>query len=96
VKIRQTDANEEAQLSEFQQELMPLASVINGDHLLSNFQDKVVKKMNVRQGRKYIQNAVKRFFEAGLAAKRMGVDGEQIVNMRPSLTSRPSSATTHP
>ncbi|KAH7667020.1 phospholipase C protein [Dioscorea alata] len=95
VKIRDGDANEEANLSEFQQELMQLASVLNGDHILTNFQEKVVKQMSVREGIVYMENAVKRFFEAGLSAKRIGVDEERIVKMRPSLTTR-SSPSVHP
>ncbi|THU68923.1 hypothetical protein C4D60_Mb08t08960 [Musa balbisiana] len=95
VRIRQTEANEEAPLSEFQQELMQLASVLNGDHLLTSFQEKVLKHMNVKEGIAYAESAVKRFFEAGLTAKKMGVDDEQIVQMRPSLTSRSSSSSVH-
>ncbi|KAG6480776.1 non-specific phospholipase C2-like [Zingiber officinale] len=87
VRIRRTEANEDAKLSEFQQELMQLASVLNGDHLLINFRDKL-KNMNVREGIAYMDTAVNRFFEAGMSAKKMGVDDEQIVQMRPSLTSR--------
>ncbi|KAJ6823299.1 non-specific phospholipase C2 [Iris pallida] len=97
VKIRKGEADEEAKMSEFQQELVQLASVLNGDNLLTNFQERVVKQMNVRQGTKYMENAVKRFFEAGISAKRMGVDPEQIVKMRPSLTTRSkSSSAVHP
>ena len=48
--------------------------------------------MNVRQGKEYVDDAVKRFFEAGLYAKKMGGDEEQIVQMRPSLTTRPSKS----
>jgi len=96
VQIRKTEANEEAPLSEFQQELMQLASVLNGDHLLTNFFEKVIKQMNVGEGLEYMENAVERFFEAGFLAKRLGVDDERIVKMRPSLTSRPSSSAVHP
>lgn len=98
VKIRDGEANEEAKLSEFQQELMQLASVLNGDHLLTSLQERIAKQMNVREGIAYMRGAVKRFFEAGVSAKRMGVDEEQIVKMRPSLTSRtsPSAAAVHP
>ncbi|RRT66506.1 hypothetical protein B296_00029282 [Ensete ventricosum] len=96
VRIRQTEANEEAPLSEFQQELMQLASVLNGDHLLTGFQEKVLKHMNVKEGIAYADSAVKHFFEAGLTAKKMGiVDDEQIVEMRPSLTSRSSSSSVY-
>lgn len=75
---------------------MQLASVLNGDHLLSNFFEKVIKKMTVREGIAYMEDAVKRFFEAGYSAKRMGVNEERIVKMRPSLTSRASSTASDP
>ncbi|CAO1940978.1 unnamed protein product [Urochloa humidicola] len=87
-RIRQTEANEEAKLSEFQQEIIQLASVLNGDHELTSLQDRIRDRMNVREGIDYMRSAVKRFFEAGMSAKRMGVDDEQIVKMRPSLTTR--------
>ncbi|RLM60452.1 non-specific phospholipase C2 [Panicum miliaceum] len=87
-RIRQSEANEEAKLSEFQQEIIQLASVLNGDHELSSLQDRIRDRMNVREGIAYMRGAVKRFFEAGMSAKRMGVDDEQIVKMRPSLTTR--------
>jgi phospholipase C len=87
-RIRQTEPNEEAKLSEFQQEIIQLASVLNGDHLLTSLQDRIRDKMNVREGISYMRSSVKRFFEAGASAKRMGVHDEQIVKMRPSLTTR--------
>ncbi|WOK99101.1 non-specific phospholipase C2-like [Canna indica] len=90
-RIRTTEANEVAKLSEFQQELVQLASVLNGDHLLTSFQEKIKNHMNVKEGIAYVDSAVKRFFEAGISAKKMGVDDDQIVQMRPSLTSRSSS-----
>ncbi|KAJ6852420.1 non-specific phospholipase C2 [Iris pallida] len=96
LKIRNGEANEEAKMSEFQQELAQLASVLSGDHLLTNFQERMVKHMNVREGAAYMDYAVKRFLEAGLSARRMGVDAEQIVKMRPSLTTRPTSTSLHP
>ncbi|XP_010938556.1 non-specific phospholipase C2 [Elaeis guineensis] len=96
VKIRNSEANEDAKLSEFQQELTQLASVLNGDHLITSFEQKILKPMNVREGIAYTENAVKRFFEAGMSAKKMGVDEEQIVKMRPSLTTRFSSSAAQP
>ncbi|KAF5205668.1 Non-specific phospholipase c2 [Thalictrum thalictroides] len=91
VKIRKSEANENAKLSEFQQELMQLAAVLKGDHVFTSYPDKTGKEMTVKEGQVYMEDAVKRFFEAGISAKRMGVDGEQIVKMRPSLTTRSSS-----
>ncbi|KAK1316638.1 hypothetical protein QJS10_CPA05g00819 [Acorus calamus] len=96
VKIRQGEANEDAKLSEFQQELMQLAAALNGDHLLTGLYERITKHMTVREGIAYMENSVKRFFEAGFSAKRMGVDEEQIVKMRPSLTTRTSPSIEHP
>ncbi|XAR62387.1 hypothetical protein NMG60_11017122 [Bertholletia excelsa] len=97
VKIREGEANEDAKLTEFQQELLQLASVLKGDDILTSFPQKIGKDMTVREGKAYIEDAVNRFFEAGLAAKRMGIDGDQIVKMRPSLTTRSSrSSNGHP
>ncbi|KAK1279215.1 hypothetical protein QJS04_geneDACA016566 [Acorus gramineus] len=96
VKIRQGEANEDAKLSEFQQELMQLAAALNGDHLLTGLYERITKHMTVREGIAYMENSVKRFFEACLSAKSMGVDEEQIVKMRPSLTTRTSPSIEHP
>lgn len=88
VRIRQTEANEDAPLSEFQQELVQLAAVLKGENILTSFPGNIGKNMTVRQGTDYMESAVKSFFEAGLAAKKMGVNSEQIVKMRPSLSTR--------
>ncbi|KAI4382145.1 hypothetical protein MLD38_008144 [Melastoma candidum] len=90
VKIRQTEANEDAKLSEFQREMLQLAAVLKGDDTLTSFSETFGKDMTVRDGKQYMEDAVKGFLEAGLFAKKMGVDGEQIVKMRPSLTTRPT------
>ncbi|CAA0833501.1 Non-specific phospholipase C2 [Striga hermonthica] len=89
VEIRQGEANEDAQVSEFQQELIQLAAVLKGEDILTSYPTKIGKNMSVRQGKEYMESAVKSFFEAGFAAKRMGVDDQQIVKMRPSLSTRP-------
>lgn len=90
VKIREGEANEDAQLSEFQQELMQLAAVLKGDHILTSYPEKTGKATSVKEGKAYMEDAVKRFFETGRYAKKMGVDEEQIVQMKPSLTTRSS------
>ncbi|OMO96087.1 Phosphoesterase [Corchorus capsularis] len=96
-RIRQGEANEDAKLSEFQQELLQLAAVLKGDHILTSYPQKIGKEMSVKEGKEYMEDAVKRFFEAGRSAKRMGVDGEQIVQMKPSLTTRSSQPSSpHP
>ncbi|KAK6925529.1 Phosphoesterase [Dillenia turbinata] len=94
VKIRKGEANEDAKLSEFQQELMQLAASLKGDDILTGYPNKMGQQMTVKQGKKYMEDAVKRFFEAGQAAKRMGVEENQIVKMRTSLTTRSSNRLT--
>ncbi|KAJ4978031.1 hypothetical protein NE237_008811 [Protea cynaroides] len=93
VKLRKDEAKENVKLSEFQQELIHLAAVLKGDHLLTSYPNKIGKQMSVKEGKQYVEDAVYRFFEAVHSAKRMGVDEEQIVKMRPSLTTRSSSNT---
>ncbi|KAJ6385409.1 hypothetical protein OIU77_028566 [Salix suchowensis] len=95
LRVRKSEPNEDAKLSEFQQELLQLAAVLKGDHIFTSYPDKIGKEMTVKQGNAYMEDALKRFFEAGLYAKSMGVDEEQIVQMRPSLTTRPSTPTTN-
>ncbi|KAL5565884.1 hypothetical protein UlMin_029048 [Ulmus minor] len=97
VRIRKEEAKENAKLSEFQQELLQLAAVLKGNHILSSYPENIGKEMTVKEGKEYMEDAVKRFFEAGRYAKKMGVDEKQIVHMRPSLTTRPSKTTNeHP
>ena len=99
-KIRKSEANEEAKISEFQEELVQLAAQLNGDYTLKSYPEEIGKKMNVREGNKYVEDAVKRFFEASRLAKTLGAQDDEIVKMRPSLTTRstsgPKSKTTHP
>lgn len=95
-KIRKGEANENAQLSEFQQELIQLAAVLKGDDILTTYPGRIGKEMTVKEGQEYMDDSLKRFFEAGFSAKRMGVDEELIVKMRPSLTTRSSPSTTYP
>ncbi|KAK9125026.1 hypothetical protein Scep_013872 [Stephania cephalantha] len=92
VKLRRGEADEDRKLSEFQQELVQLAAALNGDHTLTSYPNMIGKKMSVREGKEYMEDAVKRFFEAAAFATKMGVDGEQIVQMRPSLTTRATPA----
>ncbi|ESW18114.1 hypothetical protein PHAVU_006G014100 [Phaseolus vulgaris] len=92
VKIREGGPNEDAQMSEFQQELIQLAAVLKGDNILTSFPGKIGKDMTVKQGKYYMDDAVRRFFEAGRYAKKMGVNEEHIVQMKPSLTTRSSKS----
>jgi len=77
--------------------LIQLAAVIKGDNILTSFPDTIGKDMTVKQGKDYMDEAVRRFFEAGRYARKMGVNEEHIVRMKPSLTTRSSeSSNTNP
>lgn len=87
--MRSGGPNVQARLSEFQVELIQLASQLNGDYLLNTYPD-IGKSMNVVEGNNYAVDAIERFLEAGRAALRAGANDSAMVTMRPSLTSRTS------
>lgn len=97
-KVRQREADEDGKLSEFQRELVQLAAVLKGEDILTTYPESIGKDMSVKQGKEYMEGAVKRFFEAGRTAKRMGADDELIVKMKPSVTTRSFNPSTihHP
>ncbi|KAI4305921.1 hypothetical protein L6164_029247 [Bauhinia variegata] len=96
VKIREGEPKEDGKMSEFQQELMQLAAVLKGENILTSYPNTIGQDMSVKQGKEYMEDAVRRFFEAGRYAKKMGVSEESIVQMKPSLTTRPSISTAKP
>ncbi|KAH7838241.1 hypothetical protein Vadar_023899 [Vaccinium darrowii] len=78
VRTRETEANEDAKLTEFQQELVQLTTMLKGEGILTNFSDEI-RKWTVKQGYEYMKDVVKSFFKAGNVAKKMGVNEQQIV-----------------
>ncbi|KAK6927087.1 Phosphoesterase [Dillenia turbinata] len=87
MSLRPYGPREDSSLSEFQVELIQLASQLNGDYVLNTYPD-IGKYMTVAEANAYAEDAVKRFLEAGRAAIRAGANETAIVTMRPSLTSR--------
>lgn len=85
--LRPWGPKEDASLSEFQVELIQLASQLNGDHVLNAY-PYIGKQLTVGEANRYAEDAVKRFLEAGKAALNAGANESAIVTMRPSLTSR--------
>ncbi|EYU46195.1 hypothetical protein MIMGU_mgv1a004923mg [Erythranthe guttata] len=81
-KIRESEANEDAKVSQFQQELIQLAAVLKGEDILGSKLDNFGKNMTVREGKEFMESAVKIFFEAGLAARDMGIGGDEFVKVR--------------
>ncbi|XP_057772466.1 non-specific phospholipase C1 [Salvia miltiorrhiza] len=91
VALRPRGPKEDEKLSEFQIELIQLASQLNGDYMLNSYPD-IGREMNVETGNRYAEDAVRRFLEAGRAALRAGANDSALVTMRPSLTSRTAEA----
>lgn len=85
--LRPWGPKEDARLSEFQVEMIQLASQLNGDYVLNAYPD-IGKTLTVGEANQYAEDAVKRFLEAGKAALKAGANESAIVTMRPSLTSR--------
>lgn len=85
--LRPRGPNEDLSLSEFQVELIQLASQLNGDHVLNTY-PYIGQSMTVGEAKRYAEDAVRRFLEAGKSALRAGANDSAIVTMRPSLTSR--------
>lgn len=56
-----------------------------------SYQEKLGKSMTIKEANKYMDDAVKSFFNDGIYTKKMGVDRNQLVNTRSSFTSRPSN-----
>ncbi|KDP46506.1 hypothetical protein JCGZ_08478 [Jatropha curcas] len=85
--LRPRGPKEDLSLSEFQVELIQLASQLNGDYVLNTYPD-IGKSLTVGEANRYAEDAVRRFLEAGKAALKAGANRSAIVTMRPSLTSR--------
>ncbi|KAG0466455.1 hypothetical protein HPP92_018035 [Vanilla planifolia] len=93
--LRPHGPREDSSLSEFQEELIQLASQLNGDHVLNTYPH-IGKGMTVAQANSYAEDSVARFLEAGRAALKAGANESAIVTMRPSLASRSVSGTSNP
>ncbi|GJN37760.1 hypothetical protein PR202_gb26746 [Eleusine coracana subsp. coracana] len=90
---RPTPPKENGWLSDFQRELVELASFLNGDYMLTSLaQETQRKNMTVKQADAYVRRAITSFLQASKQAKRLGANESAIVTMRSSLTSKSSSS----
>ena len=89
--VRTSPAKEHGLLSDFQRELVELASFLNGDYMLTSFVEETQKKMTVKEADTYVRRAVTSFLLASKQARRLGANESAVVTMRPSLTSKKSS-----
>ncbi|XP_057451238.1 non-specific phospholipase C4-like [Lotus japonicus] len=79
IKLREAAANEEAKLSEFQEELVQLAATLNGDHRKSIYPNKLTENMSVSDAAKYVEDAFKTFLYECEKARQNGADESEIV-----------------
>ncbi|KAD4982591.1 hypothetical protein E3N88_19262 [Mikania micrantha] len=78
-QMRQDEANEEAKLTELQEELVQLGAVLKGDHKVSSYPDKLVENMKVSEGVEYVEIAFKKFRDDCEKARSEGKDDSYIV-----------------
>uniref|UniRef100_A0A5B7B6P2 Putative non-specific phospholipase C3-like isoform X1 n=1 Tax=Davidia involucrata TaxID=16924 RepID=A0A5B7B6P2_DAVIN len=92
VKLRETEAEEEKQLSEFQEELVQMAATLNGDHRKDTYPQKLVENMTVLEAVNYVGGAFKTFLDECDKAKKSGADESYIVCLEnPPLQAAPKS-----
>ncbi|KAI3796642.1 hypothetical protein L1987_39320 [Smallanthus sonchifolius] len=77
--MRHEDANEEAKITEFQEELVQLGAVLKGNHKESSYPDKLVENMKVNEAADYVEVAFKKFCDDCEKAKSEGKDDSYIV-----------------
>ncbi|KAL9686017.1 hypothetical protein QQ045_023472 [Rhodiola kirilowii] len=63
IKMRDLEANENEQITEFQQELVQMAAALCGDHAKETYPDKLVEDMKVCEAVDYVNKAFNKFCE---------------------------------
>ncbi|CAA7400571.1 unnamed protein product [Spirodela intermedia] len=86
--LRGTGAEEEAELSELQSELVQLAADLQGDEAVSRLVAESSGRMTVRQASEYVDDAMAGFLRAGREALRMGLEDSTEVDVWSGLASR--------
>lgn len=79
MELREGGPKEDAKLSEFQEEIVQLAAVLNGDHRKDIYPNKLVENMTVAEAAKYAQEGFKKFLNECEKARASGVNEEEIV-----------------
>ena len=78
-KQRDAGPPDETKLSEFQEDLVQLAAVLNGDHRKETYPEKLVKNMTVVEAVKYVKDAFKTFLDECDKARASEVSEDEIV-----------------
>ncbi|ONK60595.1 uncharacterized protein A4U43_C08F20270 [Asparagus officinalis] len=84
--LRTTQADEDRYVSEFQSEIVELASTLNGDHSLNIESLETKRRMKVKEADGYVDRAISSFFKACEEAISMGLEESTIVNLEASDT----------
>ncbi|AAF01582.1 hypothetical protein [Arabidopsis thaliana] len=79
IKLRGTMAKENAQLSEFQEDLVIMAAGLKGDYKNEELIHKLCKETCVADASKYVTNAFEKFLEESRKARDRGCDENDIV-----------------
>ncbi|OEL24710.1 Non-specific phospholipase C4 [Dichanthelium oligosanthes] len=76
VRLREAEAEENREISEFQAELVQLGAALKGDHATEAFQtDKLIEGMTVAKAADYCQDAFAKFREECQRCHNCGMDG---------------------
>ncbi|KAG6510134.1 non-specific phospholipase C3-like [Zingiber officinale] len=81
-KLRETEAAEEAKLSDFQKEMVQLGAVLNGDHAKDVYPWKLVEEMTVAEGAAYVKSAFEAWRKACEKCRESGADGSHVVELK--------------
>ncbi|XP_027337030.1 non-specific phospholipase C3-like [Abrus precatorius] len=92
IKLRESEAKEEAELSEFQEELVYMAATLNGDHGKPIYPNKLRENLTVSEALKYCEGALGTFLNECEKAKQSRIDGSEIVHCaRPHIPIQPKT-----
>ncbi|XVF42777.1 hypothetical protein PTKIN_Ptkin01aG0392000 [Pterospermum kingtungense] len=93
VKMRDAEAKETAKLSEFQEVVVQMAAVLNGDHKKDIYPHKLVENMTVAEAVKYVDGAFKKFCdECQKAEEERRTNESEIVELeKPAERPKPKS-----
>lgn len=80
IRLREAVANEQAKLSEFQEELVLMAATLNGDYRKSIYPNRLIENMSVLDAAKYVEGAFKTFLDECEKARQNGADECEIVD----------------
>ncbi|OVA02926.1 Phosphoesterase [Macleaya cordata] len=89
-KMRPGEADEDAKLTEFQEELVQMAATLNGDCHKDTYPHKLVENMTCAEASKYVEDAFQKFLEGCESAKKNGADESEIIVLS---TGKPRSLT---